>query len=192
MKEYITLGEILLIGTAIGIFILIIILAKWKGRSIVFHIFLSLLLTPFIPIIYLLICKKNKFALILSGEKQTCPFCFQTIDSEVYLCTECNENLFLPKEIQRKELDNILVYSINSDYLSFNELKHRLLNLYSDIDISEIVTHNDEKIVVRENSGLIDNHKNGKPYFKLEKKQNFINLELYKIPQPKFFNKEHK
>jgi hypothetical protein len=60
-KQFLSAEELILITFVIISFIIITKLAKWKGRSGGLFIFYSFILTPFLTIPYLLICKKNDF-----------------------------------------------------------------------------------------------------------------------------------
>lgn len=182
--------DLFLVVFVIGIFVLLIKLARWKGRSVGFHIIISIIISPLLSILYLLLCKKNISAMIESGKKQTCPFCFEIIDSEIDSCPLCKENLFLPNKIVKNEENGLIFYDLDGNEYDFTNLKHKLLIFYSEIGLTDIVKNEDERIIVRQNENLKNRGENLKPYFRLTKDNNLIKLELYKVKQPNFFSGE--
>ena len=77
-------------------------LASSNGRSGVGYFFLSLLLSPLIGFIAVLIAGENKEetenAKIASGESKKCPDCAELIKMEAKVCKHCGKKLTLSKE----------------------------------------------------------------------------------------------
>jgi hypothetical protein len=77
--------------------ILVGVLASNRGRSGLLYFFFSVLLSPLIGLVLVLIAGENKKEIenkrMTSGEEIKCPFCVELIKSDAKVCKHCGRDL---------------------------------------------------------------------------------------------------
>ena len=133
----------------LGIFILIIWIiipsliakaAREKGRSYAGFFILSILFSPLIGGLILLLLGKNENEInrkkIESGENKYCPYCANIIQSKAMICTFCQRELIKKEKIDELIQKNEYVHNnFNNPYVIITDT---ILKMQPDVNAREI------------------------------------------------------
>lgn len=128
-------------------------IASTKYRSGIGFFLLSILISPLLSLIIVLILPKNEEGILFAGEMEKCPFCKELVKIDALKCKHCGNNLSVDSELihgieKHKFATGIVSYNIRKDIFNWNELNTIILNQYSDMNIQ---IRNEKELLLSKN-----------------------------------------
>lgn len=131
-----------------------------KGRSGMGFFILSILLSPLLGLIIVLILGVNEEGLYNNGELKKCPNCKEYVKLGASICKHCGNDLSENHELingieQHNFQTGIISYKIPRNIFTWDELSKNILNLYSDMVIQ--IKNDKELLMLKSNSNNLLN-----------------------------------
>ena len=167
--------------------------ASSKGRSGLGYFLLSIIISPLLGFIIVLILSPNEVKLVENGTNKECPNCNELINPYAKICKHCGSSLIEKgrnKELQENYNNKSQTYHFelkNFSQYEFQDIKEKLLEQYGKDKYSNLV-------IDRDDIWLVKNAK-GNSYLEIRIKDELILLvEAYNVDnKPQIFmkNKEN-
>ena len=85
--------EMLIVSTWVIVSLIVAVVANGKGRSGVGFFFLSLITSPIIALIILLVVGEGPGPLAANSSARKCPYCAELVKKEAIVCKHCGKDL---------------------------------------------------------------------------------------------------